>query len=274
MIYTKLTFKINAKPPYFIGSQIRGALGVSLKKVVCINPTYRCEGCFAADNCLYYHLYEKQNTFHKYRIDFELGKEFYDVNIYLFEEVAQKFIYVVSAIEKLLTKTGLGEARCTFKNFQLFLNDCPVYKNETVEIDGIDSYKSFKPSKSWQENVVLRFITPLRIKKNNRFLRDDKFELEDLLRSIEKRFSYIQGKTVKRDIQFQGKITKKNIKYKELTRKSNRQKTTMNFGGIVGEIEVSGLNEYSYRLLEIAQLIGIGKQTVFGLGKIMIKGKR
>ena len=36
MTYTKLTIKINTqdKPPYFIGSQIRGAFGYALKKIV------------------------------------------------------------------------------------------------------------------------------------------------------------------------------------------------------------------------------------------------
>ena len=36
MKYTKLTIKIksNDKPPYFIGSQLRGAFGYALKKVV------------------------------------------------------------------------------------------------------------------------------------------------------------------------------------------------------------------------------------------------
>ena len=44
MNYTKLTIKINSsdKPPYFVGSQLRGAFGYALKRVVCINPKYDC----------------------------------------------------------------------------------------------------------------------------------------------------------------------------------------------------------------------------------------
>lgn len=272
MIYTKLTLKIKSKPPYFIGSQIRGALGVSLKKVVCINPSFRCEGCFSTQSCLYFELYEKQNSFHKYRLDFELGKELYDVNIYLFEEVAHKFIYVVSALEKMVTKTGLGEARATFKNFELYLNDQAIFKNGEIMIDNIETIRHFKKDDKWYKNVTIEFITPLRIKKRNRFVRDTDFELEDILRSIQKRLEYLQNKNLPTK-PFQGTITKKHIKYKELTRKSNRQKTVMSFGGIVGKVDINGLNEHSYRLLEIAELIGVGKQTVFGLGKIKMEKK-
>ncbi len=62
MKYTKLSIIIKStnKPPYFIGSQIRGAFGYGLKKVTCINPTYSCDGCFATSNCLYHQFYEEK----------------------------------------------------------------------------------------------------------------------------------------------------------------------------------------------------------------------
>ena len=88
MKYTKISiiFKSEEKPPYFIGSQLRGALGYCLKKVTCINPSFKCEDCFATNNCLYYEFYEQKDIFHKYRFDFELGKDYYDFNFYLFDD--------------------------------------------------------------------------------------------------------------------------------------------------------------------------------------------
>ena len=99
MNYTKLSIiiKTDKKPPYFIGSQLRGALGYALKKVSCINPSYKCDGCFATNNCLYYQFYEEKNSFHKYRFDFELGLEYYNFDFYLFNDVCDKLPYVVSA---------------------------------------------------------------------------------------------------------------------------------------------------------------------------------
>jgi CRISPR/Cas system endoribonuclease Cas6 (RAMP superfamily) len=45
----------------------------------------------------------------------------------------------------------------------------------------------------------------------------------------------------------------------------------MNMGGIVGEIEFKNLNKESYEVLKLGELLGVGKQTVFGLGKIKME---
>ncbi len=50
-----------------------------------------------------------------------------------------------------------------------------------------------------------------------------------------------------------------------------RPKTTMNIWGLMGEIEILGLSKECYEILKIGELIGVGKQTVFGLGKIEAK---
>lgn len=44
----------------------------------------------------------------------------------------------------------------------------------------------------------------------------------------------------------------------------------MQLGGIMGEMWISDIDEQSFKLLKLGELIGVGKQTVFGLGKINI----
>ena len=68
--------------------------------------------------------------------------------------------------------------------------------------------------------------------------------------------------------EIKGEIINKNLQFKELTRLSNRQKTTMNMGGLIGEIEFKNLNKECFEVLKLGELLGVGKQTVFGLGKI------
>ena len=123
MTYTKISIHIKDKPPYFMGSQLRGAFGYALKRVTCINPSYQCEECFAADNCLYHAFYEEKNRLHKYRFDFELGREYYDFSLYLFDDAVNKLPYVVSALHMMLVENGLGKERQTYQNFEMFINN-------------------------------------------------------------------------------------------------------------------------------------------------------
>ena len=123
MTYTKLSIHIKDKPPYFIGSQIRGAFGYSLKKVTCINPSYKCEECFAQATCLYYEFYEEKNRPHKYRFDFGLGKEEYDFSLYLFDDATHKLPYALSALQIMLTQNGLGKERKIYTDYTLSINN-------------------------------------------------------------------------------------------------------------------------------------------------------
>lgn len=272
MTYTKLSviIKTAQKPPYFIGSQIRGAFGYALKKVTCINPSYQCEECFAAQNCLYFQFYEEKNSYHKYRLDFELGQSFYNFSFYLFDDVTQKVPYIVSALHMMLTQNGLGKERIKFSSFDMFINDISCMKDDKIVLPKEYS-KRFEIEKI-SKNIKLKLITPLRIKKENRFLRGDEIELKSLINSIYQRQMKILGRDFKKfPYEIKGEITNKKLHFKELTRLSNRQQTTMNMGGIMGEIEFKDLNKECFEVLKLGELLGVGKQTVFGLGKITME---
>ncbi len=61
------------------------------------------------------------------------------------------------------------------------------------------------------------------------------------------------------------------IHFEDQTRLSNRQKTKLQIGGIVGHIVYDTIDEKSYQLLKLGEIIGVGKQTAFGLGKIAVE---
>jgi hypothetical protein len=67
------------------------------------------------------------------------------------------------------------------------------------------------------------------------------------------------------------KVVSKNLRYQELIRKSNKQKTTMNMGGLMGEMIIANVDKKVYNLLKLGEVIGAGKSTVFGLGKIKVE---
>jgi len=247
--YAKVSIIIkDAIPPFFLGSQLRGAFGYALKRVVCINPSFKCDGCFARDNCLFYEFYEEKNSYHKYRFDYELGKSYYDFSIYLFDSAILKLPYVVSALYQMVAKIGFGKDRKTYANFDMFVNDSSIFKDGEIILPK-DYEKEFVLD-TFSPNILVRFITPLRLKKNNHFVRVEELEIKDIVNSIYKR----------------------ELKFLDISRYSNRQKSKLKIGGLIGELEIKDIDEKSYKLLKLGEIIAVGKQSVFGLGKIKVTG--
>jgi len=268
--HIKVTINTNHKPSYFTGSMIRGAMGYALKKVTCINPSYKCEGCFTAKECLYYKFYEEQNSLHNYRFDIELGSGKFDFGLYLFADATKSLPYVLSALHKTLTENGLTKNNYHFHDFVISVNGEEVYSGTAFKLLDIKA-KNFELD-TFCPNVKVKLLTPLRIKKHNKFLRDD-IALEDILRSIYQREQeLVYGKKAfKLNYEPSIKTTVKALMHKSLTRSSSRQKQTMKMDGVVGELAVMGLDEESYRLLKLGEVIGVGKQTVLGLGQIEVE---
>lgn len=245
MIYTKQTYKIKSKKPYlFIGSKIRGGFGYALKEEVCINPAFECQGCFAAKECLFYKLYELQNTTHPYRLDFKLYSKKYKFSLLLFNELQKEH----EVIHKAMIHSLQHYKKVKFKEEQ----------------------KKLK-IKKMPKVIKIELLTPLRIKKGNRFATND-IDLLDILLSIHRRKEALFGKDNQEFMIAKNyKIVSKHLYFQDVTRRSNKQKTKMNLGGLIGEMVVSGIDKQVYELLKLGEVMGVGKSTVFGLGKIKIE---
>jgi CRISPR-associated endoribonuclease Cas6 len=249
----------------FLGSTIRGVFGVGLKKTVCINPTKECAGCFAKDGCLFYDFFE--SDFAKFRLSLELGGKL-DFDLYLFEEYALKAPYVISALYTAFKDIGITKKRIKPK-FKLYFNDSLIYDNEFIEFEN-------KPLEfdvnDYKKDITVIFKTPLRIKENNRFVRES-VKLETILRSINHRYSKLKNKPIQK-LPFtpQAEIEFENFKFVDLKRFSNRQKSAMKFGGLSGVMSLKNVDENTYKYLKLGEIIGVGKQVTFGLGNMEIKG--
>ncbi|RLA78787.1 MAG: hypothetical protein DRG78_14295 [Epsilonproteobacteria bacterium] len=246
MKYTKLKFKSSSTKPHdFIGSKIRGVLGYALKEEVCINPSFKCENCFALKDCIFYKFYEQKNITHKYRLDFELRSDKFEFAFLLFGDAIKHKDEIKTALLKSL------------KEYQ------DVVCEEESLIFASNDYSSI---------VKLEFLTPLRMKKDNKFVKDS-IDLIDILVSINRRYYELTGEDFERlNVSKDYNIITKHLNYKELTRKSNTQKTKMNLGGVMGDMVITNIDKKSYELLKLGEIIGVGKSTVFGLGKIRVEG--
>ena len=268
MKYTKISVFIPNVDnlPFFLGSQLRGAFGYGLKKVVCINPSFKCEGCFAKENCIYYDFYEDKNKFHKYRFDFELTPKTYKYNLYLFNDATKELPYIISAIHKTITEFGFGKDRKKYNFFTIKVNDKMAFDGEEFSIPE-NNIKEFLNT-DYSKNITINIKTPIRIKRDGKLIKDIK--LFDIVNSIYQRERNLNDLTFsKLPFTPQGNITF-SLKHQNLTRYSNRQQTKMKIDGMIGKIEVQGIDEKSYRYLKLGEIIGVGKLTTFGLGKIKI----
>ena len=100
---------------------------------------------------------------------------------------------------------------------------------------------------------------------------DDSLELESIINSICQRNLALQNKDFEKlPFEPKYKLKSKDIFFNDIKRFSNVQNTSMQLGGVMGEMWISDIDEESFRLLKLGELISVGKQTVFGLGKISI----
>jgi len=207
------------KAKYFIGSQLRGALGYALKRVTCINPSYICNDCFAAFNCLYYEFYEEKNTYHKYRFDFDLDSNIFEFSIYLFEDSINKLPYILSAVEKLFKENGLGKDRVKVDEFYMYIDGNSIYDNKKFSLP--KEYEKTFEIPPHKKEFILSLNTPLRIKKDNKLLGADEFELNTLLNSIYQRYLKLTNQEqTKLPFTPKYEIESKNLRWKKLTRYS------------------------------------------------------
>jgi hypothetical protein len=271
MDYTEISvrFVTGKAPPYFIGSQIRGALGYAMKKTVCINPSMECFGCFAAGECLFHRWYEEKEGYHGYRLDFELGRPYYDFRIYLFGETVAQRSVLLASVRAMLSDGELGRERLKARELEIRIDGCDTENEEWRTRPP----QRWSPPEHPSPDLRLKLLTPLRIKSNNRFVRQMRhLSLYGLVNSIYQRERMLLGLERRRPpFEMGGEIVDAFGVFQDLTRYSTRQKGALKIGGMSGELTLRGLDPESSRLLHLAELIGAGKQTVFGLGKISIR---
>ena len=263
MQYHQIKIKTNsrAKPSFFIGSTLRGAFGHALKETTCINPSYKCKGCFAKDNCLYYEFYEESQGYRPFRFEVGLGSLTYDFSLFLFfnEGREEDISDVVSALKLMLSKYGLGKELLKFPNAQLSI--------ETL------SFLSQTNALNSSSSVTIKFITPSLIKDANSKFKTD-LDLEDVLASIYKRKSFFEEGNAYVKMPFVPKYKLLSKKYNssvKTSRQSSRQNKKMVLTGVTGELTVSNLDIESYKLLKYAEVVAIGNKTALGYGRVSIE---
>ncbi len=115
----------------------------------------------------------------------------------------------------------------------------------------------------------MEFRLPLRIKQQNRLAKE--VELHTLINNIHHRLRQVKGlEPQKLGYKVHGEIAQARLRHLDLYRYSNRQRSRMKLGGLMGTMTVRGLDKQSSFYLRVGEILGAGKQTVFGLGSYIL----
>ena len=277
------------------GSMLRGALGASLRKGLCMTRNRDCRACILSRNCVFPAIFSPLPAQDQpapppfclepdpgQRREYSQGEEF-GFNLKLFGFCAEYLPFFVQAF-RMAGETGLGDPARPGK----FALAAVICQGQSIYDAASDSLETPQPQYLPQPcpgsasgspaRLDLRILSPLRHKNGNQF--SARLEFADLFHLILRRIRalYLADK---RAWSMDGedyaallaraqaaKTIRSSLQWRDWTRYSSRQETRMKFGGLLGDIAYAGDIAVFANLLKFAEIAHLGKQTSFGLGRI------
>jgi hypothetical protein len=295
----------NVFPPYK-GAMFRGAFGNALKRVMCVRWGAKCADCLLRSQCIYLATFEPTppagfedagrfgNAPAPYVIDPPLSRrreyragEALGFDLVLIGRAVDLFPYFLYAFVELGRK-GLGPRRGRFRVDRVDLlragGDTCVYDG------GAERLYALPPAPPPQaphggdagecERLRLEFLTPLRLKEKGKLVTRLTFPL--LFERLAQRLALLSafyGEDGGTPPDFSEllepaesvQVEADHLHWFDWKRYSSRQKSEMNFGGLVGLIDFRGPLTPFLPWLRLAEQINVGQSTTFGLGRVLLK---
>jgi len=264
------------RQPAYPGSAWRGALGHVLRQRFCATGMRECRCCAVRYDCLYATQFETLprpngrgiNTHapHPYVLYPEPAQQGdgavrHALNLTLVGRAMALLPVYMKALEEAASRGVAG------KRLRLIDAECTVRHASDV------ASEAFPPPPA-QEQVQIRFITPLRIKHDNDIVRDEELTPHVFLLALARRiaqldFHHGSGRDVTRLLPagLPDRFEQKDLHWVHLDRYSSRQQTKHEMNGVVGEAEVR-LPQLAtlWPLLWAGQYLHVGKLATMGLG--------
>ncbi|MCU7378496.1 CRISPR system precrRNA processing endoribonuclease RAMP protein Cas6 [Clostridiales Family XIII bacterium ASD5510] len=267
-----------AELPLFLGSTLRGVIGQTLRQ----------------DREAYNYLYNNralsgnlQDTVNPYMIrppmaetSVYLKGEKLTFHVILFGDAVRYTPQLIFAIEGI-GRRGLGAGRYPFQLDKIThsLDQRVIWQAGIFHEVAVRSAALPCRSLSSLEQVRLKTLTPLRIRRNGKLLEQVDFPtiVRNITRRIERLCERYGGWIDEKEAQhIQALATdvstiKEQLKLVNLNRYSNRTGEKMDFSGLMGELWFEGPLTPFVPWLYAAQTLNIGRNTTFGMGRVKVE---
>lgn len=275
----------NGELPAYLGSTIRGLLGHAMRDSVCVAPNVRCHLCEYSDTCEYTaHFNSAGNvagSVNPYVLYVPIRNKVYwqrgdlltfDITIFGRSTLAADF-YVSSIL--LMAEYGWGANRLKFSPVQIM----NVYDKSIIWSDGQIWAHNLRPNlvhikERMTNGVLLRFNSPTRVVMKQKLQRSLSFE--QIIQSILTRMSLLlhayegvildlnEEEILKKAQQVQ--TVEENWRFVDFKRYSRTYNRKLELPSIEGYVRFKGDITPFTPLLEIGEIVQIGKNTTHGFG--------
>lgn len=282
--------------PEYAGSTLRGAFGHALRHLACTTRAKACHGCILATTCPYPAVFEPQKP--KYGT-LELATppvpyiiepppwgerkyfrgEVLSFHFTLIGHAIDHLNIVIMAWQRALARgIGAGQGTAHLKTIYYCTRQNETLIHSSGENILPHSPKQILPYEPLTKKVILEFITPLRLQENGNALPPSRINAKPLLTALVRRASllaeYYGGGPLYEAEQFAALAqvaacinADTSLRWYDWTRRSTRQGRTMQLGGCIGSITLSGEIIPFSSVLYIGEWLHVGKEASFGLGQ-------
>lgn len=286
---------------YYLGSALRGGFGRYLRRTVCVFPGTECSDCSLHSKCPYVYLFETPADGQGAPFGLESAPHPFviappgpggatagplPVRLVLIGRAISYLPHVLWSVQSLC-EGGLGAERRPYLLRSVIAHwpegpqtvwssEHPVlalsgFQTTRLDLDGTENAAIHR--------ISLRLVTPLRIRHERRLCTRLTFPLlvTNILRRLYLLDQYHGDKTwcpdYRRLIAQSEKVrcVRSRLRWYDWTRYSSRQETKMQMGGLIGTITFTGELGPFLPYLRAAELIHVGRNTSFGLGRIVIE---
>lgn len=280
--------------PEYAGSTWRGALGHALRKLACVTRAPVCDDCPLLAGCIYATFFETPAPPdagplhisgplpHPYvLIPGERGDGGrYPVEFLLFGEGNRALTYLIEAMRQA-GANGIGEGRVPMRLVEVRQESEPgsqqwatIWTPRTALTPRPAAAPACPPPPA---QVRVELLTPLRLRAGEHNVTPDSLKFADMFSPLLRRISLLMrlhaGTPL--DADFAGltararsiPLTQRRLQWHDWQRYSNRQKTKVPMGGIVGSFVLQDLDPDLWPYLWLGQWTHAGKGVSMGLGR-------